>query len=254
MLTSSSSCFLSALLLLDCVGKRPSVGCQFLPRFLISACRVCVCVCVCVRVCVCTCLNRAVRTGPCRASVALNRWSTERPRAKLWQKRFCSSVPRAGGTDDLSPDRQSRPAAVAQASAPPGQPTYVCRAWPGDHRTFNLCMFAFICPTLTVSTGIKIMTKLMDRFSFPLLSRSHSPKPSPPLVCYSWSRGFVQAICSGRVSHRPPYSWACVLIVSICCVWFCAAALLPTNWPFHCSPTTSPEQSSTPLPPAELPP
>lgn len=45
----------------------------------------------------------------------------------------------------------------------------------------------------------------------------------PPVgLCYSWGRGFIQAICSGpgilTGSHTPSYSWACVLIVSICCL------------------------------------
>lgn len=39
------------------------------------------------------------------------------------------------------------------------------------------------------------------------------------------------------------YSWACVLIVSICSLWCCAAALLLTNWPFHRGSATRPKQS-----------
>lgn len=51
------------------------------------------------------------------------------------------------------------------------------------------------------------------------------------------------------------YSWACVLIVSICCLWCCAAALLLTNWPFHHGPNDKTEAvtpPSTKLPPNQL--
>lgn len=58
--------------------------------------------------------------------------------------------------------------------------------------------------------------------------------------CYSWGSSLHSGhMFRPRRSHcrtlaqTHSYSWACALIVSICCPWCLAAALLLTNWPFH---------------------
>lgn len=110
----SPSCLLPTLLLLHCLCKRPSVGCQFLPRSPVcvwSLPAVCASVRSCVRVCV------TVTCGSALPSERhTNRWGVERPRAILWQKRFPSFVRRADGSDGLV--AQHRPDQRAATIAP----------------------------------------------------------------------------------------------------------------------------------------
>lgn len=93
--------------------------------------------------------------------------------------------------------------------------------------------------------------KLVTRFCLALLSRSHGPETSLRSVCvihgaevsfrpYVLARAFLQSRTRPHIHE---------LVFSLCpyAVWCCAAVLLPTNWPFHCSPNKT--EAVTPTPP-----
>lgn len=90
-------------------------------------------------------------------------------------------------------------------------------------------------------------------FSLALLSCSHSPETSPRSGCviheaavsfrpYVLARPFLQARTRPHIHE---------LVFSLCpyAVWCCAAVLLPTNRPFHCSPNKTETVTLTPHPP-----
>lgn len=78
---------------------------------------------------------------------------------------------------------------------------------------------------------------------FSLLPCCHPLTSLSLCFCYSWGTRFhsghmfrLRHSYSHTHAQTHSYSWACALIVSICCLWCFAAALLLTNWPFHHCP------------------